>query len=57
MEKFLVEKKIVSCRKNAKALLGLFAVMCFALSGMILTDFYTEKQTLKIPFNIFMSNE
>ena len=50
MENYLVKKKIVSNKRNAKAILGLFAVMCFALSGMIVTDLYTEKpvQILKV---------
>lgn len=42
MEKFLVRKKIVSCQRNAKALLGLFAVMCFTLSAYIISENFLE---------------
>jgi cell division protein FtsL len=43
MEKFLVRKKIVSNTRNAKALLGLFAVTCFTLSGYIFTKTIAEQ--------------
>lgn len=43
MEKYLVKKNIVSCEQNAKALLGLFAVACFAMSGYLITETFIEK--------------
>jgi hypothetical protein len=43
MEKYLVRKNIASNITNAKALLGLFAVGCFAFSATIFVSSFEDK--------------
>jgi hypothetical protein len=42
MEKFLVRKNLVSNIRNAKAILGLFSVLCFTIAGFIFVDAVTK---------------